>query len=222
MINKFKLSNRGKIVHIQAVDKNPANKITNLKPVVVPVPAGVDTTTTDDKKVLSTVDKTFIPVERTPEQDQYEKHSFDQLHEVKKLMAKVEITYSDVKPLVKVSTAIPYFIVTHGYYLAFDSGRVLFLDKPSRGISKVNIPTILKKPIEGSGNGVGVIKQSSSKQVFDKSYKGFVRSEGTNLTQADLDNILKGKPSAASLLSVYNQYTNEDITIDVSKATPVW
>jgi len=104
-----------------------------------------------------------------------------------------------------------------GYYLCMDKGQALFLKQ--KDTDKENaLPTVLKKPIEGSGSGVNVVKSMVYKPMHSKNYP-----QPTNLTQSDFDSIIKGKPSMKSLLDVYDQYSNQtEIGIDVSKAQPVW
>ena len=203
MKNTFKIDNNGRLIRTEKIS-NPAEDVSKIKP----------TQYTHDQ---SGVDKTDFEIKKSD--------SATKQVEVLKGFGKgvqLEVTYKEYEPLVKKSSATPYFIVSQGYYLAYDSGRVLFLKKNAKGEVDGGLPTILRKPLDGaSGSGCGVVNSSyvnpnpANKNMFQK-------PQGKDLTSADLDNIIKGKPSVEALLNVYDQYSNESIDIEISKAVPIW
>jgi hypothetical protein len=54
------------------------------------------------------------------------------------------------------------------------------------------------------------------------SKEAYQHPQGTNLTQSEMEGILKGKPNMEALLSVYDQYSQDEMDMDISKAQPVW
>jgi len=165
----------------------------------------------------------------TDKQKQLKKEAVEFIESVKKisdykvraLAEKMEATYEVAQPLVKVSPAVPLFIVSQGYYLAYDNGRVLFLRQKESGVSGEDYPMILKKPTDGQSAGGGNCIKYPSGDV-PQGYKGYIRPQGADLTRAELDSIVLGKPTVEALLSVYDQYYNNEVNIDISKAVPVW
>jgi hypothetical protein len=129
---------------------------------------------------------------------------------------------TEMAPLVKISINKPFFIASQGYYLCMNSdGRVLFLESDSDSDATADglLPYILRKPQSGNaGSGKGVINTSFVED--QKNPNG--RKLPENLSQSDFNSIISGKPSVDQLLSVYDCWSNSDVNIDVSKATPVW
>jgi hypothetical protein len=148
---------------------------------------------------------------------------YEQLIESKKYKDLASgITYGNpVNPLGNVSSATSYFIVSQNYYLFMDGGNVYLFNANDNGQATSKLPVVLRKPLDGcAGSGVSVIKQSYEPNTANKNI--FQRPKGTSLTQADLENIVKGKPTLEALLNVYDQYSQDEINIDISKAQPIW
>jgi hypothetical protein len=208
LVNRFKKS--GNQVITTTTVKQTSAPIPAVAPITVPkeTPANIPTPSGIDKS-----------------EDVQPKVDNVQTVEILKGLGKGKVLERTVKqwtPQVPLSKAIPYFVQSQGYYLAFDSGRVLFqVCDNGKATQKGVLPTILKKPTEGGGSGVHSIKASYNPQV-DRSKTVFQRSQGTNLTQADMDSIIKGKPSIQQLLDVYDRYSQTEIDIDISKSIPVW
>ncbi|MEI7999452.1 MAG: hypothetical protein WCH62_08115 [Candidatus Omnitrophota bacterium] len=205
MKNTFKIDNNGRVIRTEKIS-NPAENVSKIKPTqYTHDQTGVDKT---DYQILTNTTDSAV-------------NKIDMLKGLGKNM-QLEATYKTYEPLVKKSSATPYFIVSQGYYLAFDSGRVLFKKKNSTGEVDGGLPTILRKPLDGaSGSGCGVVKTSyvspnpANKNMYQK-------PQGIDLTSTDFDNIIKGKPSVEALLDVYDQYSNDSIDIEISRAVPIW
>jgi hypothetical protein len=129
----------------------------------------------------------------------------------------VDLNNPDVKTMI---TQNVYNIASQGYYVAYCNGLVLFQKQVGKGVAfSKALPTVLRKTLDGqSGCGKNIIKQS-----VDNADKGtWKRSQGDNLTKAEFDSIVSGKPSIEVLLSAYDQYSNDSIGMDISKATPIF
>ena len=115
-----------------------------------------------------------------------------------------------------------YYIQSQGYYLCLDAGKVLFLKKNDKGNVGSLLPTILRHPLNGQcGSGKNSIKQSVE-NLNPNNTNAYSREVGAELSQIEMDNIIKGKPSVQALLDVYDQYSNDTIALDISKAIPIW
>jgi hypothetical protein len=216
MINKYKVESNGEIVHKQKASVPPILNVAKAN-------QEIERLKQENEKLKATEQPKASAVKNEFSEALHERISnLSQPHYVKELESRVEMTYKAYEPLVPVSKAPVSYIVSQNYHLCYDNGQVLFMKPQGKGVTEGTLPTILRKPLDGcSGSGRYSIKQSVS-ETQDKSYKGYIKPMGSNLTQAEYDNIIKGKPSIDDLLAVYDQYSNDSVNIDISKAIPVW
>jgi hypothetical protein len=133
-----------------------------------------------------------------------------------------DITYTKAQPEIPLTKAQIYFIAAQGYYVCRDGEKTLFLNPKQGRHSTSQLPVMLRKPLEGcSGSGIHTIK-TFNEDIDIKSYKGYKKPQGTTLSQAEFESILKGKPTIQQLLDAYDQYRQESVDFDISKSQPVW
>lgn len=215
MINKFKLSKNGLIVHEQKVGS--LNAI--LKAINEQGTPEIEKVTIEEKmeKVNPAIEKV------TPEREKYLKDSMKQVSDIKlkAILNRVEcVSANKAQPMVPLSKAQSYFIASQGYYLAYDSDskQVLCLSKSVKDSGKT---MVLRKPSTGEGSGVNSIKHLAS-PLESKSYSGHIKDEGTNLSVAEFQSIIDGKPSIKQLCEAYDRYYQENLDINTSNAKAVW
>lgn len=121
-----------------------------------------------------------------------------------------------------ISQVQPHFIISQGYFLLFDNGRTYFLKNTQQAERSrftqtvVTLPTRLMKSNNTNTSGQQVCSENT---VIFNDLQGSYR----DLTKAEYDAIVKGKPSVKDLLSLYVQFDNKNkAEMLTSNAIPVW
>jgi hypothetical protein len=131
-----------------------------------------------------------------------------------------ECTEEQGQPLVPIASAPTHFLQKEGYYLSYNQGKCLFMRASSGKATQGNkLPTVLKKPVNGCGGGIHSVKASYTPP--EQSTKP-LREVGDNLTLVEYQNILSSRPSIASLLDAYDNYSQTELDIDTNKATVIF
>jgi len=127
-------------------------------------------------------------------------------------------SYSEVNDNVdpKWTNQKPYKIVNEGYYLCLSGGTVYY-----RNFGPQAQTTILAKLLKN-------IEESDANTIYNESMVPSDRprkdwqSDTVNLTNSEFSDILKAKPSKDALFKSYRQVRQNEITLNVSIATPVF
>lgn len=105
----------------------------------------------------------------------------------------------------------PVYIINNEYFVCYENGACLLSQiKGNKALQGDSMPVVIRSGIGGgSKNSISQLNPDIAKKT-------------KNLTTAEFDKIITGKPTLDSLLNVYTQFHQDAITFDKSKALPVW